>query len=106
MHTLKTTSVSGLTLWHDAPQLGTGVAENVASLIRHYADRAALEEIPPITLYGLGWDAAWETLASVEGCAGNSGPSDAKLLTGSEMYTCLVIELPEKTPHPIELDGG
>ncbi len=104
MHTLKTTSVAGLTLWHDVPQLGTGVAENVVGLIKHYADGAALEEIPPISLSGSRWDAPWQTLVTVDGCIGNSGPSDVELLAGSEMYTCLEIRLPEKTPHPIELE--
>ena len=104
MHTLKTTSVAGLALSHYVPRLGPMVAENVSTLIKHYANRAVLKELPPITLSGPGWDAPWQSLVTVDGCRGNSGPSDEELRMGGMMYQCLEIILPDKTPQPIESD--
>ena len=102
VHNLRTTSVAGLTLWHNVSNLGPGVGENVVALIKDYADRAGIEKLPPITLSGPGWDDSWQTLVTVDGCKGNSGPSDEELSFGEEMYTCLLIELPIENPHPIQ----
>ena len=101
---LRTTSTAGLILWHYVPRLGPMVAERISTLIKHYADRAALKELPPITLSGPGWDSPWQSLVTVQGCSGNSGPSDEELRMGGRMYQCLEITLPAETPHPINLD--
>jgi len=108
--TLRKTSVADLILWHDVSSLGPGVADNVATLIRRYMDQAGIGQLPPITLSGSGWDAPWEALATVSGCSGCSGPSDAELMEGGQMYQCLTIRLPEGTtqanlPHTDTIEG-
>lgn len=113
MQNLRTTSSAGLTLWHNVPHLGPGVGENVAALIKQYAGRAGLKNLPPITLSGPGWDSPWQNLINVDGCKGNSGPSNYELSAGGEMYWCLEIELPVETldpiqrndPHPHTIEG-
>ncbi len=104
VQTLRTTSVAGLTLWHNVPNLGPRVVENIAALIKGYASRVSLKELPPITLSGPGWDTPWQSLVTVEGCRGNSGPGDEELRMGGMMYHCLDIILPDETPKPIELN--
>jgi len=110
---LRTTPIAGLTLWHNVPHLGPRVGENVAALIKQYAGRAGLKTLPPINLSGPGWDAPWQTLVTVDGCKGLSGPSNEELSAGGEMYWCLLIELPVETldpiqrndPHPHTIEG-
>jgi len=104
VQTLRTTSVAGLTLWYNVPNLGPRVVESIAAQIKGYAGRVSLKELPPITLSGPGWDTPWQSLVTVEGCRGNSGPSDEELRSGGMMYQCLEIILPEKTSQSIELD--
>jgi len=117
VHNLRTTSVAGLTLWHIVSNLGPGVGENVATLVKQYAGRAGLNDLSlidhSINLSGPGWDAPWQTLVTVDGCKGQSGPSNEELSGGGEMYWCLLIELPVETldpiqqndPHPHTIEG-
>jgi len=98
---VKSTVAGGFTLWHDVESVGAGVASNVARLVALYAERAALRDVPPITLSGPGWDAPWETVSGLEGCSGNSGPSDEELRQGVEPYTCLVVALPTADRRPL-----
>ena len=101
MDKLTTTAAGDLTLWHTVPVLGAGVADNIGSLIKWYAQRAGLRDLPPTTLQGPGWDKPWEELVRVEGCGGNSGPSDEEVASEGVSYSCLVIWLPSSQPDAL-----
>ncbi len=108
---LLVTPYEGLALHHTVPGLGKGVAQQIVALIRLYADRASLHDIPPITLQGTGWDQSWEQMAQIEGCTGNSGRSNPELMEGVPPYRCLEISLPATTamlqrwPNPETIEG-
>ena len=104
MKSTKASVLSGFNMHHDVETLGRGVADAVAGLIATYADRVALAQVPPITLQGPGWDAPWEKLREVDGCSGNSGPSDEEIRVGVEWYTCLVVALPQPNRRPPSLE--
>jgi len=105
------TTYEGRALNHVVPRLGNGVAEQIVTFIRLYANRASLRGIPPVTLQGTRWDESWDDLAKIEGCTGNSGPSRAELLEGVLPYRCLQISLHTNTatirgyPHPTTIEG-
>jgi hypothetical protein len=90
---MNTTRINGSILYHDVPNLGPGVAENVVATIGRYAVLASLSHLPPITLAGPEFGKPWNEIAAVTGCSGTSGPSDEELRNGGEMYTCLFLEI-------------
>jgi hypothetical protein len=110
--TLPQTVVDGLTVFHpETTQLGPGVGEAVVQLIRQYAERASLCDLPPITLSGAAWGQPWEMVAPMW-CAGEAGPSDDEVRTGAD-YRCLALHLIERCPpksspppaHPEDVEG-
>jgi hypothetical protein len=107
---LQKTVIEGLTLYHEVPNLGSGVAENITAMIKHYGSLASRDQLPPVSLLGAAFAEPWDTLIEIEGCSGNSGPSDEELRNGSEWYECLALAVPASTSprfefHPTTLEG-
>ena len=104
------TQVDGLTFYHDVPALGPWVAKNIAAMILRYADLASLGHLPPITLSGIHFAKAWCEIVGIEGCMGNSGPSEEERKRGGLVYECLFLQLPSVSSpraecHPTTLEG-
>src|SRR4030095_7538228 len=102
------TEIEGLTVYHEVSRLGPGVADNVIAMIKRNAALVSLAHIPPITLSGGAFAKPWDELIKIEGCLGNSGPSDEELRTGST-YECLFLKVPSSASprpsfHPTKLD--
>jgi len=103
------TEIDGLILYHDVPVLGSAVAENVVLMIRHYADLASLDHLPPIQLSGINFAKPWSEIVKVEGCKGIAGPSKEERRYGV-MYECLFLQLPDVSSrsrrcHTTTLEG-
>jgi hypothetical protein len=65
----------GLALYYQVPALGSGVADGLVELLRCYATRAGLQDLPPITLGGPGWDQSWDACLAHVGFSGSAGSS-------------------------------
>src|SRR5262245_16507579 len=99
------TLADGLTIYHpDVERLGPNVGETVIELIRVYARRASLTDIPPVTLSGKAWGAPWESIAASR-CGGDAGASYEESRRGID-YRCLALMLfdqpPPRDPRPPE----
>ena len=91
------TPIDGVILYHpDTPRLGPGVGDAVVRLIRLYAQRASLQEIPPVTLEGKAWAEPWETIAPMR-CGGNAGASHEEARRGID-YRNLALSLWDRPP--------
>ncbi len=109
---LNKTVWEGLVLYHDVERLGEGVAEDVANLIRLYADRAGVRDLPPITLNGRTWQKPWAEVSGFIPVTGNAGSSREEEAHG-DVYKCLELCIadsvsPQWTPahaYPENVEG-
>src|SRR5262245_54069940 len=103
------TRTEGLTLYHDVPCLGAGVAKGVVDMTRRYVELTSLDDLPPITLSGKQFANPWSEIVGIEGCSGNAGPSEEALKQG-DTYECLFLMLPDSSSprteaHPTTIEG-
>jgi hypothetical protein len=103
--TLTRVERDGLDLYYDVPALGDGVAEHVVSLIRLFADRAGLSDLPPITLQGEGWERPWAACAAHKGVGGQAGSSREEERHGDH-YTCFILWFTAPSPYDPDDDQG
>jgi hypothetical protein len=92
--------VDGLELYFcDGPAYEC-TATNVAAIVRRYAERAGVTEIPPVSLSGGDWwRRPWEEIAMWQRFSGEAGASpDAEAL--GVRYRCLVLR---PNLNPIEV---
>ena len=86
---------AGFDLHHEAERLGDGVAENVANLIRLYAERASMRDVPPVSLTGAAWRKPWTEIRAFIPVRGNSGSTFEEEARGDD-YRCLALDIPNR----------
>jgi hypothetical protein len=99
---LAKTVFDGYELHHQVQQLGEGVAGNVVNLIRLYAQRAGVRDVPPVFLHGSAWSNGWAEVSVREPVYG-----DADSSARGKIYQRLSLEIPDQVPpgwtpwHPV-----
>src|SRR5262245_33313767 len=99
--------IDGISVWFDGPACET-TARNVAGIVKRYAERAGVIEIPLVTLSGGSlsggswWSRPWDEIAQWQAFYGEAGPS-RKAEQHGVYYRCLDL-MPNESPHPSLLD--
>ena len=111
---LNKTVFGGLELHHEVERLGDGVAESVTNLVRLYAERASVSDVPQITLNGHAWQKPWTQIRDFIPVSGISGSTFEEEARG-DTYTCLMLCIPDHVPpgwasapvhpHPQDVEG-
>ena len=91
------TVFDGFEVHHEVEQLGEGVAKNVVNLVRLYAQRAGVRDVPPVSLDGSAWSNGWAEISAREPVHGDADSSFKQKARG-KIYQRLSLKIPDQLP--------